>query len=195
MANTTATPNLLTDPGFLFWAPLSSTEPTNTVTGSVFTDAWPVAWINLGATADGSQFSYETSVDKVTVAELLDPVKYKSTARAGNISFALADVTLANLKRVLNGGTLSVVSGTGATTLSSYTPPAPGEEVRCMIGWESLDATMRLIAYQCLQGGDISMKFSALSSTDFTSMSATFNFEIPSGGNPFKVYTAGTARG
>lgn len=191
----TPTPNLLTDPGFLFWAPLGTAEPTNTVAGSVFTDAWPVAWINLGATADGSAFSYESSVEAMRVAELLDPVKFKTTERSGNISFALADITLANLKRVLNGGTLSVVSGVGATTLNSYTPPAPGTEVRSMIGWESLDATMRIVAYQCLQGGDIDMSFQSINSSDFTTMSATFNFEVPSSGTPFKVWSAGTARG
>lgn len=193
---TTAIPNLLTDPGYLFWAPLASTLPTNTVVGSVFTDAWPVAWVNLGATADGSNFSYETSVDAIRVAELLDPVRYKTTERSGSISFALADVTLSNLKKVLNGGTLTVVSGTGATTLTSYTPPVAGEEVRCMIGWESLDNTMRLVAYQCFQGGNIDMSFVSTSSSDYTTISATFNFEIPSAGaDPFIVYSAGTARG
>jgi len=191
---TTATPTLLTDPGYLFWAPLATAEPTNTVAGSAFTDAWPAAWINLGATADGSAFSYETSVEPIKVAELLDPVKYQTTERMGNISFALASLTLANLKRVLNGGILTVV-GTGATTMSSYTPPAPGAEVRSMIGWESLDATIRLIAYQCLQGGDIALDFKASSSAEYTTISAQFNFEIPSSGTPFKLYTAGTARG
>ena len=44
-------PNVLTDPGYLFIAPLLTTLPTNTVAGGVFTDAWPVAWLPLGATA------------------------------------------------------------------------------------------------------------------------------------------------
>lgn len=190
---TTATPNVLVEPGYLFWAPLSSTEPTNTVSGSVFTDSWPVAWINLGATQEGGTFTYETSVEPIRVAELLDPVRYSTTERGGSISFALADVTLANLKRVLNGGTLTVVSGTGATTLSSYTPPDPGDEVRCMIGWESLDATMRLVCYQTFQGGSMEMAFRK--APDNTVLPATFNLEVPSSGVPFKVYSAGTARG
>jgi hypothetical protein len=61
----TATPNILKDPGYLFWAPLGSSEPTNTVLGSVFTDSWPVAWINLGATRDGSEFNYSTAVEAI----------------------------------------------------------------------------------------------------------------------------------
>jgi hypothetical protein len=190
----TATPNLLTDPGYLLWAPLASSVPTMTVAGSVFTDSWPVAWISLGATEDGSEFHAETSVEEMKVAEFLDPVRYKTTGRSGNFAFALADWTLANLKRVMNGGTLAVVSGTGATTLNKYTPPVLGSEVRCMIGWESLDHTVRIVAYQCLQGGDIASSFKAASSTDYATMAATFNFETPSSGTPWEAWTAGTAR-
>lgn len=193
MANTTAVPTLLTDPGFLFWAPLASSEPTNTVAGSVFTDAWPGAWINLGATEEGGTFNYDVSVEPTRVAELLDPIRYSTTERAGAMAFALASVTLTNLKKVLNGGTLTVVSGSGATTLTSYVPPTPGAEVRCMIGWESLDATARLICYQCFAGGNLELAFRK--PPDFTKLPATFNLEIPSSGTPWKAYAAGTARG
>ena len=136
---TTAVPNLLQDPGYLFWAPLASTEPTNTVTGSKFTDSWPVAWISLGATEAGSTFNYSSEIEAVRVAEFFDPIKYATTERSGSISFAMADWTLNNLKRALNGGAVTLVSGTGATALNKYEPPAPGAEVRAMIGWESLD--------------------------------------------------------
>ncbi|GLW32275.1 hypothetical protein [Actinoplanes regularis] len=189
---TTATPNVLTDPGYLFWAPLASTEPTNTVVGSKFTDSWPVAWISLGATEDGSEFNYETNVEAVTAAEFFDPIKYATTERSGNISFTLIDWTLANLKRVLNGGTLAVVSGTTTTQLNSYTPPAPGSEVRSMIGWESLDNTVRIIMYQTLNSGSIASAFKK--APDKAGLACQFNFETPSSGNPFKIYTAGTAR-
>jgi hypothetical protein len=190
---TTATPNVLTDPGYLFWAPLASTLPTNTVAGSKFTDAWPVAWISLGATEDGSEFNYETSVEPVTAAEFFDPIKYATTERSGNISFTLIDWTLANLKRVLNGGTLTIVSGTAATTLSSFTPPAPGAEVRCMIGWESLDSTVRIVMPQTLNSGSIASAFKK--APEKAGFACTFNFEVPSAGQPFTIYTAGVARG
>lgn len=193
MPPTTATPEITTGAGYLFWAPLASTEPTNTVAGSVFTDAWPVAWINLGATADGSAFSAETTVEAIRVAELFDPVAHKTTERASSISFALASDTLANLKRVQNGGTLAVVSGTGATTLSSYTPPTPGSEVRCMIGWESLDNNLRLICFQCFQGGTMEQTFNKAPA--IATLPATFNLEVPTSGIPWKKYAAGVARG
>lgn len=187
-----ATPNLMQDPGFLFWAPLATAVPTHTVAGSVFTDTWPVAWIALGATVEGSALSYETSVEATRVAELLDPVRFSTIERSGNIAFALADFTLANLKRVLNGGSLTVVSGTGATTLNKYEPPTPGSEVRCMIGWESLDATVRLVAYQAFQGGATELGFRKR--PEFASLPAQFNFEVPASGIPFSIWSAGTVR-
>lgn len=189
---TTATPNILTDAGYLFWAPLASTIPTNTVTGSVFTDAWPVAWISLGATEDGSTLSYESTVEPITVAEFLDPIKYATTSRQGSIAFNLADWTLANYKRALNGGTLTVVSGTGTTQLNRFRPPAPGGEVRAMIGWESLAGDVRLVCYQTLNGGTIESAFRK--APDKALIPCQFNFEIPSSGIPFDIYTAGTAR-
>lgn len=190
---TTATPVVLTDPGFLFWAPLSSTLPTNTVVGSVFTDSWPVAWISLGATEDGSQFSYSSTVEKVQVAEFFDPIKYVTTERSGSFSFSLANYTLNNYKRAMNGGTLAVVSGTTTTELNKYTPPAPGAEVRAMIGWESLDATLRIVAYQTLQGGEVTSAFKK--APDKALIPCTFNFEVPSAGNPFEMWSTTTRKG
>lgn len=189
---TTAVPNILTDAGYLFWAPLASAEPTNTVAGSKFTDAWPVAWISLGATEDGSTFTYETTVEPITVAEFFDPIRYSTTERAGSFSFNLADYTLNNLKRAYNGGTLATVSGSGTTLLSSLVPPAVGAEVRAMIGWESLDNTIRLICYQTINSGAIASAYRKAPA--FAVIPCTFSFEVPSAGNPWKMYTAGTAR-
>jgi hypothetical protein len=190
---TTAVPNVLTDPGYLFWAPLASTLPTNTVVGSKFTDSWPVAWLSLGATEDGSQFNYESTVEPIRAAEFFDPIRYSTTDRSGNISFTLVDWTLANLKRVLNGGTLTVVSGTGATTLSKFDPPIPGAEVRSMIGWEALSNDVRIIAYQTLNGGNIQSSFRRAPAK--AGFACTFNFEKPAATEPFSVWTAGAARG
>jgi hypothetical protein len=46
----------------------------------VFTDTVPVAWLPLGATSDGSTFSYSTTVEAINVAEFFDPIKYSTTS-------------------------------------------------------------------------------------------------------------------
>ncbi len=184
---TTAVPQVLTDPGFLFVAPLASTLPTNTVLGSKFTDSWPAAWVPLGATTEGSTFSYSTTVEAIMVAEFFDPIKYATTERSGNIAFNLADFTLKNYKLALNGGigAIAPTTGTGTTALYDYEPVAPGNEVRVMVGWESTDATMRLILRQTLQGGEVSSAFQKAPS--IAAIPCTFNMEMPVGATaPFK---------
>ena len=195
MSLATATPLILTDPGFLFWAPLLSTEPTHAALASTYdADAWPVAWINLGATEDGSKFSYESKVEAVKVAEFFDPIRWSTTDRSGSFAFNLANYTLNNLKRVLNGGTLATVSGAGVTLSSSYLPPAPGGEVRAMLGWESLDHTTRLVVYQAINSGTIESAYKKAPA--FAMLPCNFNMEVPAGApqQPFKFYAAGVAR-
>lgn len=186
------TPNLLSDPGFLFWAPLGSTLPTNTAVAGKFTDSWPVAWLPLGATVEGSTLSYEVSTEAMRVAEFFDPIKYATTERTGSMSFALADYTLTNLKRALNGGTI-VTTGSAGTSVNTYTMPTPGQEVRAMVGWESSSADVRVVVYQALSSGTIEMAFQK--APDFTRIPITYSMEVPSGmSQPFTISTAGVAR-
>jgi hypothetical protein len=190
-----ASPFVLTDPGYLFIAPLLSTLPTNTVAGSVFTDAWAAAWIPLGATEDGSQFSYESTVEPITVAEFFDPVAYRTTSRTGSIAFNLASFSLSNYRRALNGGiaALTPTTGTGATALYDVTAPTPGAEVHCMIGWESQDNTLRLICHDTMQGGEVASAFKK--APDLALIPCTFNLQVPAaGGSPFKFSGAGATR-
>jgi len=179
-------------PGYLYWAPLDSDLPTNTVAGGVFTDVWPAAWLLFGATDDGSEFSYSPATDNVEVAEYYDPVAVVSTGREISITFDLAQVHATNFKRALNGGAL-VTTGTGATMLSEYSPPEVGAEVRSMVGWESQDSTERLIMYQCFQTGDVNV--SRKKGADKATIPVEFHAEKPSGLPPFKYWAAGPARG
>lgn len=192
MPGATATPQILSDPGFGYYAPIGTSFPTNTVAGSVFTDAWPAGWVSWGATEDGSSFKYATNIEAVKVAEFFDPIKYSTTERTGSFAFSLASWELAKLKFALNGGTLTVVSGTTTTQLNSYTPPVPGAEVRTMLGWESLDHTVRLVIGQAVNGGTLQFDFKKAPA--FASLATEFSFEIPSSGFPFTWFTAGTAR-
>lgn len=192
MANSAiATPTLLTDPGFLYWAPLGSTLPTGTVVGSVFTDTWPVAWIPLGMTESGSTWSHTLTVAEIDAAETFDPISYRTTARASTISTMLKSFTATNLSRAMNGAT-TVVTGTTTTTMTKIDPPSPGAEIRCMIGLESLDSTVRAIGYQCINSGDIALVMAKAPAN--ANIPFTFNLEKPAATQPFSYWTAGVAR-
>lgn len=193
MANgTMATPNLLTDPGYLYWAPIGSSLPTNTVSGSVFTDTWPVAWIPLGMTDTGSTWTMSLTVEPIEAAESFDPITNRTTGRSATIEFSLKNFSATNLGRALNGATLTVSGSTG-TTLTQIDPPAPGGETRCMIGFESLDNTVRAVGFQCINSGDIAVAMAKAPAN--ANIPFTLNLEKPSSTQPFRWWTAGVNRG
>ena len=61
-----------------------------------------------------------------------------------------------------------------------------------MIGWESLDNTVRLVAYQTLNGGNVQSAFRRAPAK--AGMACTFNFEKPAATEVFSVWTSGTLR-
>lgn len=194
MPGTVANPTILTDAGKLWIAPLATAAPANTVAGGVFTDTPAAAWIPLGATTEGSTFTYSTTVEPVRVAEFFDPVKYYTTERGGSIAFNLAHWSLSNYRRALNGGIAALVpTGTAGAELTTLEPPDPGTEVRSMILWESTDNTVRIMLRQTMQGGEAASAFQKAPSV--AAIPCTFNMEIPSGGTkPWVMWAAGTTR-
>lgn len=192
MPFTKSNPNIITDQGMLFWAPLGSTLPSNTVAGSVFTDTWPVAWVALGSTDGGVTLNYEIKADPILVEDNYDPITYRTTSRSGSVELNLANYTATNWARALNGAPVTV-TGSGATTLSKVEPTAVGSEVRAMVGYESLDGTYRFVAYQVFNASQIKAEFKKAPA--FATIPYQFNFELPSSGVPFSQWFAGTARG
>lgn len=128
-------------------ASLSTTEPTDLAA------AWAAGWLDLGYTDDGSEITVETKYEDVNVAEELDPVAILATARTITVAFALAEITATNLKRTLNGGTITAASG-----CVYYDPPTLGAEQYCMLGWESDVADERWIFRKCIQTGKVNVK-------------------------------------
>lgn len=132
-------------PGTLYLAPsLATPEPTDLAA------AWPAGWFGLGYTNEGSTIKVETTYENVEVAEELDPVAILATARVITVTFALAEITATNLKRVFNGGTLTPASG-----CVYYDPVVLGAEVYAMVGWQANDAQERWIFRQAIQTGSV----------------------------------------
>lgn len=182
------------DAGYLFHGDLGSSLPTNTVAGSVFTDDWSVlaGWRLLGITKEGSEFSYAVETDNITAAEYFDPLSVVTTGRTVQMKFELQIINMTTIRRMLNGGTLST-TGSGATLLSSYTPPAPGGELRCMIGWESQDNTERLVFEQAFQTGTLTI--ARKKGAENATLPVEFTAEIPASGFPYRHWGAGASRG
>jgi hypothetical protein len=166
--------------------------PGGIAASSAFTDAMPAAWVPVGVTAEGSEFSYQLDTDQIVVAEYLDPLRIVSTGRSAAVAFDAAQDTLATWKMSLNGGTVSTVAGTGATLVSQYAPPAVGQEVRIAIMWESDDNTLRKWYPQCFQTGSLSV--ARRKGSDFARYGVSFGLEQPATGQPFYVWGTGSVR-
>lgn len=197
MANTAvAVPQILNEPGVLYYAPLGTAIPAQTVAlnGQTFTNTWDSPWRPLGATVEGMNFTYSTTVEEIRVAEIFDAIKQVTTERGGNISFALTSVTLTNVQIALNGGNVTTTAATTSSGQSQrLTPPTPGNELRRMIGWESTDNTTRLVLTQVLNAAELAL--TARRGTDITSIPCEFRMEMPlSGADPWVLMTAGTNR-
>jgi hypothetical protein len=177
--------NLALGPGYLYIAPIGTTEPTDLATAWASVSA---AWAALGYTEDGSQFNYQLNTDQVTVAETLDPIQNTPTGRTMSVEFILAEITATNLKRAFNGGTIT--SGTGCVY---FEPPDLGTEVRAMIGFESEDHTERWLYRQCFNNGQIQMPRRKGNAN--ATIPVTFLLEAPATGlRPFRAIMGAPAR-
>ena len=183
----------VTGPGILYAAPLATAEPLSTVTASTFaTTAWPAAWVAVGSTGDGFTFKDTITTAPVNAAESYYPVKVITTARAAQVDVILQEFHAANLKLALNTSA-AIISGTGATLLTTINPPMVGSEVRSMWGWQSQDDTIRFIAYQALQTGALTVKFTKGAVP--AQLSMQLDLELPATGFAYAIYLAGASRG
>jgi len=170
--------NLALGPGYLYLAPLGTTEPVDVATAIASVSA---NWLLLGYTDQGSTFNYQLNTDQVMVAEELDIIQNVPTGRTMSVDFALAEITATNLKRAFNGGTIT--SGSGVVF---FEPPVLGTEVRVMLLFESEDHTERWVYRQVYNNGQIAMPRQKGAAKAV--IPVTFQLEKPATGlNPFRA--------
>ena len=186
-------------PGTLYVAPLGTTEPTS-VTG-----AWPAAWVEIGYTDKGNDFSWKPTFQPVEVDEELWPVRQVPSTYEGSVAFSMAEITLQNAQIALNAGVGSTLdaSTTGSDGLGTswQEAPAPGAEVHVMVGWDAATEGAvpvgnapylgRQIYRECVQTGEIKSTFQKGNQKRL--FTVTFSFIKPSTGlQPFRILLPGT---
>lgn len=162
-------------------ASLSTPEPTDLVAG------WNAGFLDLGYTEEGSEISVETKYEDIEVAEELDPVAILATSRIIMVSFALAEITASNLKRVFNGGTITSASG-----CVYYDPVVLGQEQYVMLGWESDDGQERWIFRKCIQTDKVTI--ARKKAPDKATLPAGFRAVKPPSLPAFRAIEASPAR-
>lgn len=171
-------------PGILYIAPLGTAEPVDLTTSWTTVDP---AWAQIGYTDDGSQLNYSIDTDKVEVAEELDPIKTAVNSREVKVAFSMAELTATNLKRALNGGTIT--TGTGIVT---FEPPDLGTEIRSMIGFQSEDGQERWVYRQCFSNGEVTIE--RRKGNNKSVIATEFELEKPAAAKIFKAIMASPAR-
>lgn len=176
--------------GTLYAAPLGTTEPT-AVTG-----AWPAGWGPLGYTDQGSSFAFGPTVAAVEVEEEFWPIEQAIVSYSGKFSFVLAETTRQNLALALNAGfgssTATSTQSTNSDGSLNQEPPAPGTDVRVMLGWDSInqagtsavDPYSRLVVRKALQIGMVTTTHRK--GNNKTMFACEFALEKPYGVQPFK---------
>lgn len=144
-------------PGIILMAEEGATLPTPTVADSKFTNSWDAAWLPVGYTDTGITFDFTTSTTDIESAEELEEIAKVETKRSVSVKFSMMQDNKFNMKVAMNGGTWTVVSGTGATQLSKYSPPILGQGKHFMLGWISTASDEIVIVYKVTQTGSLSM--------------------------------------
>lgn len=90
------------------------TDPTTTPSSS--------DWTDIGYSESGWTLDYDKTFEDVMVAEEIDPIFTIKTAQEVRISGELAQVSLANLKEAMGGGTIT--TSTPSSGFSELKPPA-----------------------------------------------------------------------
>lgn len=105
--------NLVQGPAVLYIAAFGATEPLDSAVGSPPTSAWT----DLGGTTDGVTLTWNREFSALTVDQILYTMATQPTGIDLQVKTNLAEATLQNLERILNGGTLTV-----SASYSSYEP-------------------------------------------------------------------------
>ena len=110
------------------------TDPTTTPSSS--------DWTDIGYSESGWTLDYDKTFEDVMVAEEIDPIFTIKTAQEVRISGELAQVSLANLKEAMGGGTIT--TGTPGVGFSELKPPSSDSflEKSLMLRIDAPDSTL-----------------------------------------------------
>lgn len=178
-------------PGIIYYAPLGTSIPTFTASGSKVTGTW-TSWLQVGATEGGLTFAETTETADIRVAESQYAVRTNTTGKSGRVTFSMSHIATTNWKLASNGGTVTT-SGTDATKLDVYVPPLIGAEVRVMLGFLALDETEAIVWPQVFNVGGFETARSTLDTTSL--LPVEFAVELPDPAvltTPYKRWTAGS---
>src|SRR6476619_5294866 len=103
--------NILQGPCNVYLAAFGATEPAP----GTWTEMDSGIWTNAGGTNGGVKLNVNTTFKTLEVDQVPDPVGVRMTARDVTVETELSEITLTNIKFLMNGGTIT----NGGTTVGS----------------------------------------------------------------------------
>lgn len=178
MAGAGTSTNVDIGPGWLYAAPIGTSEPTDAST------ALPSAWRCVGYTETGNAFTSNITSSDIEVAEELEPIDVRETKRLTDVQFEMAEVNRQNLALAFNSGANS------ANTAASYEPPALGASIYVMLAWDlnaTADATnVRWVYRKAKQTAAIQIQHRKAPQKAL--IPVTFRIVKPTGAQPWIVF-------
>lgn len=170
--------NVTTGPGWLYVAPLATTDPTTGASAVL-----PSAWQEIGYTDAGNTFTTDITSEAIEVAEEVDELRKVQAKRVTTVAFAMAETTRRNMLLALGAGL-----PTPAAQTDPFEPPELDSLLSVKIVFEAVTGA-RWLFRSCAPSGQISIANQKAPQKRL--IAVTFNLEVPSGGlQPFKVWPA-----
>lgn len=151
------TTNLIQGPATLYSGAFQATEPADS---AVNTTPQASAWTDCGGTNGGVKLSVAQTYSELDVDQITVRVASRLTKADYTIETTLAEVTLANLSFVLNGGTQA--SGAG---YASYDPNVTSSATQPLYtamlfdGWAPNQFRRRVIARKVLSTDNVDVEY------------------------------------
>lgn len=166
-------------PGIILMAPYSDSlaVPTFAAASSAFTNDWDPVWQPVGYTDDGFEVDFTTTTVDIDAAETIYPLAVVETKKDVNVKFSMMQDNKFNIARAMNGGTYTVLSGSGADKVTKYTPPIVGGSLRSAVAWISSAGDEAIIVYRVFQSGNLAFARKKLG-TKFV-LACDFKAEVP----------------
>jgi hypothetical protein len=156
------TTNLIAGPATLYTAPFGTAEPADSAVNSAPSAS---TWTDAGGTQDGVQITVKREFMEMDVDQVVDMPGRRLTSRDTQVKTNLAEPTLANLKAVLNGGTITASAAYQTydpdDTVAATQPPYTAVLLDGYAPQTAAAATMRrrLIVRKCLSIEDVETSY------------------------------------
>jgi hypothetical protein len=159
--------------GQLYVAPVAQADPANVaaVTGAS-------AWREVGWTAEGSQLSFATTIEQITVAEEFYSVKQVVTNVVASVAFSMSQATSKNLQLALN------IAANAANDSTMVEPVTPGDELRFKLVHITEEGALWIFR-RVIQTG--SLEIARAKAPAVALLPVTFGLEKPAGAEPWAV--------